>query len=129
MVGERTDGHRRAVRGPRHRRRHAGPSACHVLLDLLLPGADGIELLGQVPELSDLPVIFISAYGRDETVARALESGAAHYIVKPISPAEPVARVRAAIRRHAGPEPFTIGGLAIDYERRRVTVGSRRRAR
>ena len=43
----------------------------------------GEDVLQQVPELSDLPVIFISAYGRDETVARALESGAADYIVKP----------------------------------------------
>ena len=94
-----------------------------VLLDLLLPGRDGIELMQQVPELSDLPVIFISAYGRDETVARALESGAADYIVKPFSPTELVARVRAALRRHAGPEPFVLGQLAIDYERRQVTVG------
>ena len=94
-----------------------------VLLDLLLPGSDGIELLGQVPELSDQPVIFISAYGRDETVARALESGAADYIVKPFSPTELVARIRAALRRHAEPQPFRAGELAIDYERRRVTVG------
>ena len=94
-----------------------------VLLDLLLPGRDGIELMQQVPELSDLPVIFISAYGRDETVARALEAGAADYIVKPFSPTELVARVRAALRRHAGPEPFVLGQLAIDYDRRRVTTG------
>ena len=46
-------------------------------------GEVGEDVLQQVPELSDLPVIFISAYGRDETVARALESGAADYIVKP----------------------------------------------
>ena len=59
-----------------------------VLLDLLLPGCDGIELLAQIPELADLPVIFISAYGRDETVARVLESGAADYIAKPFSPTE-----------------------------------------
>ncbi|MDE0292633.1 MAG: response regulator, partial [Bryobacterales bacterium] len=64
-----------------------------VLLDLLLPGSDGIELMGQVPELADQPVIFISAYGRDETVARALEAGAADYIVKPFSPTELVARI------------------------------------
>ncbi|MYB54053.1 MAG: response regulator transcription factor, partial [Acidobacteriia bacterium] len=94
-----------------------------VLLDLLLPGSDGIELLQQVPELSDQPVIFISAYGRDETIARALESGAADYIVKPFSPTELVARIRAALRRHAEPELFVIGELAIDFERRRVTVG------
>ena len=66
-----------------------------VLLDLLLPGGDGIELLERVPELSNQPVIFISAYSHDETVARALESGAADYIVKPFSPTELVARVRA----------------------------------
>ena len=48
-----------------------------VLLDLVLPGSDGIELMKQVPELSDLPVIFIAAYRRDETVAPALAAGAA----------------------------------------------------
>ena len=47
-----------------------------VLLDLVLPGTDGIAMMANVPELADLPVIFISGYGRDETVARALESGA-----------------------------------------------------
>ena len=93
-----------------------------VLLDLMLPDADGIELMGRIPELSDLPVIFISVYGRDETVAKALEAGAADYIVKPFSPTELVARVRAALRRHEQPEAFVLSGLAIDYERRRVTV-------
>ena len=94
-----------------------------VLLDLMLPGTDGIALMQEVRERFDLPVIFISAYGRDETVARALESGAADYLVKPFSPTELVARVRAALRRHERPEPFTLGALAIDYARRRVTVG------
>ena len=94
-----------------------------VLLDLLLSGRDGIELLGEVPELSDLPVIFISGYGRDETVARAFELGADDYIVKPFSPTELVARTRAALRRHGEPDTFVLGGLAIEYERRRVTVG------
>ena len=94
-----------------------------VLLDLLLPDTDGIQLMEQVPELSDLPVIFISGYGRDETVAKALESGAADYIVKPFSATELVARVRAALRRHEEPEPFVVGELAFDYARRRVTLG------
>ena len=67
-----------------------------VLMDLILPQTDGIELMERVPELADLPVIFISGYGRDETVARALEAGAADYIVKPFSPTELTARVRAA---------------------------------
>ena len=94
-----------------------------VLLDLMLPGRGGIELLEAVPELSDLPVIFISGYGRDETVARAFELGADDYIVKPFSPTELVARVRAALRRHREPETFVLGELAIEYGPRRVTVG------
>ena len=98
---------------------------CLVLLDLMLPGADGIELMETVPELADLPVIFISAYGRDETVARALQKGAADYLVKPFSATELTARVQAALRKHAGPQTFTLGDLAVDYEARRVTVGGR----
>ena len=96
-----------------------------VLLDLLLPGIGGIELMAEVPELSDMPVIFISGYGRDETIARAFESGAADYIVKPFSATELTARVGAALRARAGTAPFTLGGLAIDYGRRRVTVDGR----
>ena len=96
-----------------------------VLLDLVLPGADGIELMEQVEELADLPVIFISAYGRDEIVARALDAGAADYIVKPFSPTELTARVRAALRRRAEPEPFVLGELVVRYEQRRVTVAGR----
>ena len=93
-----------------------------VLLDLMLPGTDGIELLKSVPGLTDLPAIFISAYGRDETISRALEMGAVDYIVKPFSPMELMARVRAALRRQADPEPFRLGALAIDYAARQVTV-------
>ena len=96
-----------------------------VLLDLMLPGTDGIELMESVPELADQPVIFISGYGRDETIARALEIGAADYIVKPFSPTELTARVRAALRTRAEPEPFVSGELAIHYEQRRVTVAGR----
>ena len=96
-----------------------------VLLDLLLPGIDGIELLEQYPEVGDRPVIFISAYGRDETIVKALDAGAADYIVKPFSPSELTARVRAALRRRAGSEPFQLGELSIDYDRRRVDVAGR----
>ncbi len=96
-----------------------------VLLDLMLPGTDGIELMAKVPELSDQPVIFISGYGRDETIARAFTAGAADYLVKPFSATELTARVGAALRAHAGAEPFVLGALAIDYERRRVTVDGR----
>ena len=93
-----------------------------VLLDLMLPGADGIELMANIPELANLPVVFISGYGRDETIARALESGAADYIVKPFSPTELRARIQAALRRRTEVEPFVLDELTIDYDRRRVTL-------
>ena len=96
-----------------------------VLLDLMLPGTDGVELMQTVPGLSDLPVIFISGYGRDETIARALEAGADDYVVKPFSPTELTARIRAALRRRSNPVPFVLGELAIDYDRRRVSVAGR----
>ena len=96
-----------------------------VLLDLMLPGRDGIELMQDVPELAELPVIFISGYGRDETIARALEAGAADYIVKPFSATELTARIGAALRRRDGAEPFVLGELAIDHAERRVTVAGR----
>jgi len=96
-----------------------------VLLDLMLPGTDGIELMATVPELADLPVIFISGYGRDETIARALEAGAVDYIVKPFSAMELTARVRAALRRQADSAPFRLGNLEVNYEERRVSVAGR----
>ena len=94
-----------------------------VLLDLLLPGTDGMALMEETPELDDIPVIFISAYGRDETIARALEIGAADYIVKPFSPTELIARVRAALRGRDEPEPFVLGKLEVRYAERRATLG------
>ena len=97
-----------------------------VLMDLMLPDTDGIELMQRLPGLVEIPVIFISAYGRDETIARALEAGARDYIVKPFSPTELTARVRAALRGRIGAAPFLLGDLAIDYDRRRVTVSGRR---
>ena len=97
-----------------------------VLRDLVLPGTDGIALMERIPELADLPVIFISGYGRDQTIAKALEAGAADYVVKPFSPTELVARIQAALRgRATPPEPYRLGDLAIHYEERRVTVAGR----
>ncbi len=93
-----------------------------VLLDLVLPGIDGIELMEEVPELAELPVIFISAYGRAETIAKALDVGAADYLVKPFSPTELTARIRAVLRRRTRPGPFALGELTIDFERHVVTV-------
>ena len=97
-----------------------------VLLDLVLPGTDGIELMENVPDLGNVPVIFISAYGRDQLIARALEAGAEDYLVKPFSPTELVARIHTALRRQTGPEPdappepYVLGDLTINYDERRV---------
>ncbi len=99
-----------------------------VLLDLMLPGSDGIELMKSILEIAEVPVIFLSAYGRDEVIARAIEAGAADYMVKPFSPTELVARVRGAMRRRLPAstgepsEPFVLGDLVIDYAERRVSV-------
>ena len=97
-----------------------------VLLDLRLPGIDGIELMAQTPGLAELPVIFISAYGHDETIARALEAGAADYVAKPFSPTELIARVRSALRQYHEPPPFKLRDLVIDYKHRLVTLAGER---
>ena len=60
-----------------------------MLLDLVLPGSDGIELMQDLFRIADVPVIFLSAYGQDQVIARAFEMGADDYIVKPFSPMEP----------------------------------------
>ena len=96
-----------------------------MLLDLVLPGSDGIELMAQVPALAELPVIFISAYDRAEALARALDAGADDYLVKQFSATELMAQVRAALRRRAGPAAFALGELAIDYRGRRATLAGR----
>ena len=91
-------------------------------------GSDGIELMQQILERTDVPVIFLSAYGRDDIVAKALERGAVDYIVKPFSPTELVARVRAALRQRAAAEPaepYVLGDLIIDYAARSVTLAGR----
>ena len=102
-----------------------------VLLDLMLPGTDGIELMRGILDIADVPVIFLSAYGQEETVARAFANGAEDYVVKPFSPMELVARIKAALRKREAPEwaepsePFLLGELAVDYAERRVTLAGR----
>ena len=99
-----------------------------VLLDLMLPEVDGIELMELVPELQELPVIFLSAYGGDRRVARALEHGADDYIVKPFSPTELIARIQTVLRRWtmsvtAEPaKPFSLLELSLDYAQRQVSI-------
>ena len=102
-----------------------------VLLDLMLPGTDGIELMQGILEIADVPVIFLSVYGQDEVIARAFDTGAADYVVKPFSPTELAARIRAALRRReaaarpAPTGPYVLGELTIDYAGRRVSLAGR----
>ena len=97
-----------------------------VLLDLLLPGVDGIALMENTPGLLKVPVIFLSAYGRDRIIAQALETGADDYIVKPFSPTELVARIETVLRRRLEPlsgdppQPYRLDELTISYVERRV---------
>ena len=99
------------------------------LLDLMLPGTDGFELMKEILEIGEVPVIFLSAYAQDHFIARAIDMGAADYVVKPFSPTELTARIRGALRKWTGPdplEPFVLGELVIDYVTRQVTLASER---
>ena len=88
------------------------------LPDLLLPGGDGIELMGKMLGVAYVPVSFLSVYHRSQTVIRALKAGAVDYVVKPFSPTELVARVQVVMRRavpapYEASEPFTLGDLTL----------------
>ena len=97
-----------------------------VLLDLMLPGTDGFELLTEIVANSDAPVIILSAYDQEELITRAFALGAVDYIVKPFSPNELAARVKAALRKRAdSPQSYTTGELAINFAQRSVTVAGR----
>jgi DNA-binding response OmpR family regulator len=102
-----------------------------VLLDLMLPGASGFDLLQRIREFSGVPVIFLTARDQPEDVVRALKLGADDYITKPFSPSELLARIQASLRRRVLPDtievrpPFALGDLAIDFAQRRVISGGR----
>lgn len=100
-----------------------------VLLDLMLPEMDGLEVcrrLRQDPATMALPIVMLTARGDEVDRVLGLELGADDYVVKPFSPRELVARIRAVLRRArppAGTAPLVIGGLAIDAAAHHVTVG------
>jgi two-component system KDP operon response regulator KdpE len=102
-----------------------------VLLDLGLPDGDGIDLARQVREWSRVPIIVISARGREGDKVGALDAGADDYLTKPFGVEELLARIRVALRHaaQAGPEAasevITIGPLRIDQARREVNVDGR----
>ncbi len=97
-----------------------------LLLDLMMPGVDGIEVCRWIRERSDLPIIVLSARDEEELKVRALDAGADDYVPKPFGYEELLARVRAVMRRSTGGQnagsAIKIDGLLIDLKARRVTV-------
>lgn len=101
-----------------------------VLLDLMLPGKDGLEVCRELRSRSDVPVIVLTARGEEADRVMGLELGADDYLAKPFSPRELLARIRAVVRRatgRAGPprEVVRVGGLVVDPAARRVTLDGR----
>ncbi len=116
---------------------HTGPDAVQVardskpdllLLDIMLPGFDGIEVCRQVRQFSDAYVIILTARDQEIDKVLGLSMGADDYLVKPFSPREMIARIRAMLRRprgaygSAGGQPLTVGALSVDVESRTVAV-------
>ncbi|MYB47988.1 MAG: response regulator [Dehalococcoidia bacterium] len=102
-----------------------------VLLDLMLPGTSGFELMGRIREVSEAPIIFLSANDQEENVVKALSMGAEDYIVKPFSSTELLARVASSLRKRRGSDasasrqPYKLEDLTIEYSDRSVTVSGR----
>lgn len=99
-----------------------------VLLDLMLPGLDGIEVCRQIRAESDVPIVMLTAKSDTSDVVRGLESGADDYVPKPFKPAELVARVRARLRPAdvKAPETLRIGEVSIDVAGHEVTRSGQR---
>ena len=99
-----------------------------VLLDLVLPGTDGFELMNRIPAVLEVPVIILSGRGRGQDIAKAFDMGVSDYIVKPFSPAELLARIRAALHKRVmyqqskALEPYLLGDLTINYVERSITM-------
>lgn len=119
--GYRTDIARTGDEGLARARQHA-PDL--VILDLMLPGKNGLEVCGALRTESKTPIIMLTARSTEDDKLLGLESGADDYVTKPFSPRELVARVRAVLRRAepASEEPLIAGDLSLDRETREVTV-------
>jgi len=101
-----------------------------VILDIMMPRMDGWETCRRIREVSDVPIVMLTARGQDEDIVRGLEYGADDYLTKPFSIKVLLAHARAVLRRAALPpveyaEPTTYADdfLTIDLKERRVTVG------
>jgi DNA-binding response OmpR family regulator len=97
-----------------------------VLLDVMLPGVDGLEVCRRLRESTDTPIVLLTARSGDSDKVIGLDIGADDYVVKPFSPRELMARIRAQLRRHRSPsvqEPILVAdGLRLDPNGARVEV-------
>jgi DNA-binding response OmpR family regulator len=97
-----------------------------VLLDIMMPGMDGLSVLRKLRDASDLPVIMLTAKGDETDRVVGLELGADDYLPKPFSPRELLARLRAVVRRTQSRElrqKLAVSGVSVDLESRRVERG------
>lgn len=96
-----------------------------ILLDLMLPGIDGIEVCRQIRLESDVPIVMLTARTDTSDVVAGLEAGADDYVAKPFKPKELVARIRARLRGHddSGDEKLSINDVDIDVPGHEVTRG------
>ena len=116
---------------------HSGPAGLSraleqqfdlILLDIMLPGLDGFEILTQLRRRSDVPVIILTARGAREDCVRGLNAGADDYLAKPFGPEELAARISAVLRRSRAPqsskaESLTVGRLRLSAASRRAWIG------
>jgi DNA-binding response OmpR family regulator len=100
-----------------------------VLLDVMLPGIDGLEVCRQLREQSDVPIVLLTARSGDSDKVVGLDLGADDYVVKPFSPRELMARIRAQLRRHTSRDRddpvLASNGLLVDPRAMEVHVNDR----
>ena len=99
-----------------------------VLLDVMLPGLDGIEVCTRIREFSGVPIIMLTAKGDTTDVVKGLESGADDYVVKPFNPKELVARIRTRLRpsSEGANSVISVGDITIDVPAHEVRRGEDR---
>jgi two-component system KDP operon response regulator KdpE len=108
-----------------------------ILLDIMLPGMDGWQACTRFREMSDVPIIMLTAVGSDENVVKGLDMGADDYIIKPVTADELTARIRALLRRVARTDTSSRSNrsrgqilkcdyLVIDFDKHEVTVDGER---
>ncbi len=102
-----------------------------IVLDLMLPGCDGLEVCRTLREESDVPIIMLTARSTEEDKLKGLGLGADDYLTKPFSPRELAARVRAVLRRlpdeslERGPQEATVGDLTVHFLRHEVLINGK----